>query len=243
MGGCMRQGHRALSYYLTRASTSNENLGEMCLHGTGICSHQNDSFLWQWIAICDPWRSEWRIAIHDTQFENRNIVKIYDYFLCTFLYSACFVFWMVVTWSCAHITWLMLKLIWNLYSRSESYYLYICKLFLLRCVNPTALLLVHCYSIRSPQRVASWVNYSSCLTKSSTEHFASDISLLKADTLWCDNKRCSKSNNDLWIRKRVCYPLHHSAPPKHHSAPPNKWSSDQLHTPYELNWVLTQWSC
>jgi len=36
--------------------------------------------------------------------------------------------------------------------------------------------------------------------------------LLKADALWCENKRCSDSKfHDLWIRKRVCYPLHHSA--------------------------------
>jgi len=86
------------------------------------------------------------------------------------------------------------------------------KLFLLRCVNPEALPLVRCYSIRLPWRVASWVNYSSRLTESSSEHFASVLSLLKADALWCENKRCSDSNPyDIWIRKRVCYPLHHSA--------------------------------
>ena len=33
-------------------------------------------------------------------------------------------------------------------------------LFLLRCVNPAALPLVRCYSIRLPRRVASWVDYS-----------------------------------------------------------------------------------
>jgi len=36
--------HRALSYYLTSASTSNKDLGEMCLHETGICSQQCGSF-------------------------------------------------------------------------------------------------------------------------------------------------------------------------------------------------------
>jgi len=33
-------------FYLTSAITSNEDLGEMCLHGTGICSQQYRSFLW-----------------------------------------------------------------------------------------------------------------------------------------------------------------------------------------------------
>jgi len=68
------------------------------------------------------------------------------------------------------------------------------KLFLLRCVNPAARPLVHCYLIRLPRRVASWVNYSSRRTESSSEHFISDLSLLKADALWCENKRCSDSN-------------------------------------------------
>jgi len=52
---------------------SNEDLDEMYLHGTVICSQQYHSFLWQWIAICDPWRSVCWIAIHDTRSENRNI--------------------------------------------------------------------------------------------------------------------------------------------------------------------------
>jgi len=45
-----------------------------------------------------------------------------------------------------------------------------------------------------PEGIASWVNYSSPRTESSTEHFASDLSLLKADTPWCESKRCSDSN-------------------------------------------------
>jgi len=63
-------------------------------------------------------------------------------------------------------------------------------------VNPAALPLpmVRCYSIRLPRRVASWVNYSSRRTESSSEHFASALSLLKADALWWENKRCSDSN-------------------------------------------------
>jgi len=40
----MWPGHRALRYYLTRASTGNEDLGERCLHRTGICSQQYRSF-------------------------------------------------------------------------------------------------------------------------------------------------------------------------------------------------------
>jgi len=36
----------------------------------------------------------------------------------------------------------------------------------IRCVNPAALPLVRCYSIRFPRRVASWVNYSSRRTES-----------------------------------------------------------------------------
>jgi len=54
--------------------------------------------------------------------------------------------------------------------------------------------MVRCYSIRLPRRVASCVNYSSRWTESSSEHFASDLSLLKADALWCENQRCSDSN-------------------------------------------------
>jgi len=54
-------------------------------------------------------------------------------------------------------------------------------LLLLRCVNPAALPLVRWYSIRLPQRVASWVNYSRQRSESSSEHYVSDLSLLKAD--------------------------------------------------------------
>jgi len=61
-------------------------------------------------------------------------------------------------------------------------------------VNPAALPLVHCYSVRLPRRVASWVNYSSRRTESSNEHFVSHLSLLKADELWCESKRCSDWN-------------------------------------------------
>jgi len=63
--GCMWPGHRALRYYLTSASTGNEDMGKWCLHGTGICRQQYPSFLWQWIVICNPWRSGCQIAIHD----------------------------------------------------------------------------------------------------------------------------------------------------------------------------------
>jgi len=59
--------------------------------------------------------------------------------------------------------------------------IYIGKAFLLRCVNPAALPLVRCYSIRPPRSVASCV--SSQRTETFSEHFASDLSLLKADSL------------------------------------------------------------
>jgi len=68
------------------------------------------------------------------------------------------------------------------------------KLFMFRCVNSAALPLVRCWSIRRPRRVASWVNYSSRRTESSSQHFASDLSLLKANAPWWENKRCSDSN-------------------------------------------------
>jgi len=32
------------------------------------------------------------------------------------------------------------------------------------------------------------------VSTSSSEHFGSDLSLLKADALWCENKRCSDAN-------------------------------------------------
>jgi len=55
------------------------------------------------------------------------------------------------------------------------------------------------------------INYSSRRTESSSEHVASDLSLLKAEAPWCENKRYTDSNP--WpIWKRVCYPLHHRAP-------------------------------
>jgi len=46
-GGSMWPVHRALRHHLTIASTGNEDLGERCLHGTGIFSQQCRSFLWQ----------------------------------------------------------------------------------------------------------------------------------------------------------------------------------------------------
>jgi len=39
-----------------------------------------------------------------------------------------------------------------------------------------------------------WVNYNSWPTKSSSENCASDLSLLKANALWCENKQCLDSN-------------------------------------------------
>jgi len=50
--------HRALRYYLTSASTGNEDLGKRCLLGTEICSQQSQ----QCGSFCG---SESRFAIHD----------------------------------------------------------------------------------------------------------------------------------------------------------------------------------
>jgi len=57
------------------------------------------------------------------------------------------------------------------------------------------------------------MNYSSRRTETSSEHFASDLILLNADVLY-DVKISGARirTHDLWIRKRVCYPLHYTAP-------------------------------
>jgi len=60
----MWPGHRALHYYLTSVSTDNEDLREMCLHGTGICSQQYRSF----------YGSESRFAIHDNSAGSRSTI-------------------------------------------------------------------------------------------------------------------------------------------------------------------------
>jgi len=99
--------------------------------------------------------------------------------------------------SCSIIIWMRFKKV-----QKVNFEIYVAdrkattciKLFLLRCVNLAALPLVRCYSICLPRRVASWVIYSSRRTESSSEHFASYLSLLKADAPWCENKRCLDSN-------------------------------------------------
>jgi len=55
------------------------------------------------------------------------------------------------------------------------------------------------------------VNYSSRRTESSSEHFASDLSLLKANDYDVNISGARIRTRYLWIRKRVSYPLHHSA--------------------------------
>jgi len=50
------------------------------------------------------------------------------------------------------------------------------------------------------------------LVESSSEHYASDLSLLKADDYDVKISDAWIQTHDLWIRKQVCYPLHHSAP-------------------------------
>jgi len=41
---------------------------------------------------------------------------------------------------------------------------------------------------------------------------SSDLSLLTADALWCEISAARIWTHELWIRKRVCYLLHHDAP-------------------------------
>jgi len=77
MGGCMWPGLRVLRYYLTSTSRGNGDLGERCLHGTGIRSQQYRSLLWQEITIYNPQWSGCQIAIHDTRSQNRNITTCY----------------------------------------------------------------------------------------------------------------------------------------------------------------------
>jgi len=84
---------------------------------------------------------------------------------------------------------------------------------MLRFVNPTALPMVHCYSIRLPRGVAILANYSRHRTESSSEHYASDLSLHMADA-YLQISGARIRTHDLWIRdrKRVSYTLHHSGP-------------------------------
>jgi len=95
--------------------------------------------------------------------------------------------------------------------KPTTYKTYIGTVFLLGCGNPAALPLVRCYSIRILRMIASWVNYSMQRTESSSEHYVSDLSFLKADTLWCDISGARIWTHDPWIQKRVRYPLHHNA--------------------------------
>jgi len=103
----------------------------------------------------------------------------------------------LVTWQCsfrfsvtlsrAQIMLKVQKLIYKFIKRIRKLLpVYRQSFFLFRCVNPAALPLVRGYSIRLPHGVASWVNYRSRQTESSSEHFASDLSLLKADAEWCE---------------------------------------------------------
>ena len=85
--------------------------------------------------------------------------------------------------------------------------------FLLRCVNPAALPVVRCYSIRLARRVASWVDYTATRTESCTVGTTPVISacwrLMHYDV---KNGGVRDRTHVLWIRQRACYPLYHSAP-------------------------------
>jgi len=87
------------------------------------------------------------------------------------------------------------------------------------------------------------MNNSSRRTESSSEHYASDVSLPKADAYDVKISDARIWINDLWIRKRVCYSLHHSASQAHSAR------SSPMVT-HRTNWVLTevdvaklQWTC
>jgi len=54
MGECMWPGQWSLRYYLTSASTGNEDLGKRYLHGTGICSPQYWLFYMAVNRDCNP---------------------------------------------------------------------------------------------------------------------------------------------------------------------------------------------
>jgi len=58
----------------TSASTGNEDLGEMCLHGTGICSPLAISFVF--MTVNRNLRSMTiRVPDHDPRYENHNITS------------------------------------------------------------------------------------------------------------------------------------------------------------------------
>jgi len=84
---------------------------------------------------------------------------------------------------------------------------------MLRCVNPAALLpLVRYYSIRLPRRVAKaeWTTAVDKLIRpvSSSPVISACWRLIHYDVKISGPRI---RTHDLWIRKRVCYPLHHSA--------------------------------
>jgi len=106
----------------------------------------------------------------------------------------------------------LLKFIFVSYSGSESYKMYLGKafsvpLFWFRSTTTGKLLL----DSPSPDGIASWVNYNRQRTKSSSGHYVSDLSFLKGNAYDMKIRGARIRTHDLWIRKRVCYPLHHSA--------------------------------
>jgi hypothetical protein len=88
------------------------------------------------------------------------------------------------------------------------------QLFLFRSVNPAALPLVRCYSIRHPRMVAiaEWTTAKQARTESCTVGTTPVISAfwrlkhydVKNSGVW------DRPHDLYWIRKRVCYPLHYT---------------------------------
>ena len=79
-------------------------------------------------------------------------------------------------------------------------------LFLLRCVNPAALPLARCYSIRLPRCGLQPVRTES-RTVGTTPVISACWRLMHYDV---KNSGVRDRTHDLWIRKRAYYPLHHS---------------------------------
>jgi len=64
----------------------------------------------------------------------------------------------------------------------------------------------------------SWVKYSRQRTVSFSKHYASDLSLLKADALWCENERCLDSKTWPMDPKQSVLP---TTPQTHYNTTPH----------------------
>jgi len=98
----------------------------------------------------------------------------------------------------------------KVYSGSESYFL---QSFFCSAVLPAALPLVPCNSTCPPRRVASWENYTA--VDELNRPVSTSLVISACWRLMHHDVKISGTRlrtHDLWIRKRVCYSLHQSAP-------------------------------